>query len=124
MQDLPGHSVFFKDPDGSIFHTYSSYGRGTEDVIGAYMYLDLTPNGRNENGPYHSMIGLDEAPRTNMRAPLVAMIVAARRLARAQQPDRGVRLGSAGSLRQPRPCAGPLGENGENLPAGGSGANP
>jgi predicted dithiol-disulfide oxidoreductase (DUF899 family) len=56
MQDLPGHSVFFKDPDGGIFHTYSSYGRGTEDVIGAYMYLDLTPNGRNENGLYHNMM--------------------------------------------------------------------
>src|SRR5258708_2141793 len=43
MQDLPGHSVFTRDASGSIFHTYSSYGRGTEDVIGAYMYLDLTP---------------------------------------------------------------------------------
>jgi predicted dithiol-disulfide oxidoreductase (DUF899 family) len=48
MQDLPGHSVFYKDAGGNIFHTYSSYGRGTEDVIGAYMYLDLTPNGRSE----------------------------------------------------------------------------
>jgi predicted dithiol-disulfide oxidoreductase (DUF899 family) len=56
MQDLPGHSVFYKDADGSVFHTYSSYGRGTEEVIGAYMYLDLTPNGRNENGPYHAMM--------------------------------------------------------------------
>jgi predicted dithiol-disulfide oxidoreductase (DUF899 family) len=56
MQDLPGHSVFYKDADGGIFHTYSSYGRGTEEVIGAYKYLDLTPNGRNENGPSHAMM--------------------------------------------------------------------
>ena len=56
MQDLPGHSVFYKDADGGIFHTYSSYGRGTEELIGAYKYLDLTPNGRNENGPYHAMM--------------------------------------------------------------------
>jgi predicted dithiol-disulfide oxidoreductase (DUF899 family) len=56
MQDLPGHSVFYKDADGSIFHTYSSYGRGTEEVIGAYMYLDLTPIGRNETGPYHNLM--------------------------------------------------------------------
>jgi predicted dithiol-disulfide oxidoreductase (DUF899 family) len=56
MQDLPGHSVFYKDADDSIFHTYSSFGRGTEEVIGAYMYLDLTPNGRNENGPHHAMM--------------------------------------------------------------------
>jgi predicted dithiol-disulfide oxidoreductase (DUF899 family) len=56
MQDLPGHSVFYKDADGGIFHTYSSYGRGTEEVIGAYMYLDLMPNGRNENGPFHAMM--------------------------------------------------------------------
>jgi predicted dithiol-disulfide oxidoreductase (DUF899 family) len=56
MQDLSGHSVFYKDAGGNIFHTYSSYGRGTEDVIGAYMYLDLTPNGRNENGPHHNLM--------------------------------------------------------------------
>lgn len=56
MEDLPGHSVFYKDADGSIFHTYSSYGRGTEQVIGAYAYLDLLPNGRNETGPSHSLM--------------------------------------------------------------------
>jgi predicted dithiol-disulfide oxidoreductase (DUF899 family) len=46
--DEPGFSVFFKDDGGAIFHTYSSYGRGNEEVIGTYMFLDLTPNGRNE----------------------------------------------------------------------------
>ena len=48
--ELPGLSVFYKGDDGTIYHTYSSYARGNEDVIGALMYLDLTPKGRNETG--------------------------------------------------------------------------
>ncbi|HVT95366.1 MAG TPA: thioredoxin family protein [Bryobacteraceae bacterium] len=55
LEELPGISVFYKQGDGAIFHTYSSYARGNEEVLGAYMYLDLTPKGRNENGPYHSL---------------------------------------------------------------------
>ena len=31
-----------------MFHTYSSYARGNEEVIGAFIYLDITPKGRNE----------------------------------------------------------------------------
>lgn len=48
MEDLHGLSVFVKDRDGRIFHTYSSYGRGGDALIGAHHVLDLTPNGRNE----------------------------------------------------------------------------
>jgi predicted dithiol-disulfide oxidoreductase (DUF899 family) len=48
FDELPGLSVFYKDQDGSVFHTYSSYGRGNEEVIGAFIYLDITPKGRNE----------------------------------------------------------------------------
>lgn len=51
IEDLPGASVFYKDANGGIFHTYSAYGRGGEEVLGAYMLLDLTPKGRNEPGP-------------------------------------------------------------------------
>ena len=51
IEELSGISVFFKDEDGAIYHTYSSYSRGNEEVVGAYMWLDLTPKGRNENGP-------------------------------------------------------------------------
>jgi predicted dithiol-disulfide oxidoreductase (DUF899 family) len=51
MDELPGVSVFFKDEDGSVFHTYSSYARGDERGLGAYMFLDLSPKGRNETGP-------------------------------------------------------------------------
>jgi predicted dithiol-disulfide oxidoreductase (DUF899 family) len=48
MEDLPGGSVFFKEENGDIFHTYSDYGRGGEEVLSAYMLLDTTPKGRNE----------------------------------------------------------------------------
>ncbi len=50
MEDLHGTSVFFKDEDGKVYHTYSAYARGDERGLGAYMYLDLTPKGRNETG--------------------------------------------------------------------------
>jgi len=48
--ESPGVSIFFKDERGDIFHTYSSYGRGPDLLIGAYNWLDLTPKGRNEEG--------------------------------------------------------------------------
>jgi predicted dithiol-disulfide oxidoreductase (DUF899 family) len=48
-----GASVFYRDDDGSIFHTYSCYARGIDMVNAAYHYLDLTPEGRQEEGlPY------------------------------------------------------------------------
>ncbi|HEX6143880.1 MAG TPA: thioredoxin family protein [Geminicoccaceae bacterium] len=46
--ELPGLSVFYKDENGAVFHTYSSYARGNEEAIGAFIYLDITPRGRNE----------------------------------------------------------------------------
>ena len=48
IEELSGISVFYKNKAGEIFHTYSSYGRGNEEVLGAYMYLDLVPKGRDE----------------------------------------------------------------------------
>jgi predicted dithiol-disulfide oxidoreductase (DUF899 family) len=53
--ELPGISVFYKNAAGDIFHTYSSYARGGDLLIGAYNYIDLTPIGRNETGPNHNM---------------------------------------------------------------------
>ncbi len=47
-EEMPGYSVFYKDPDGNIFHTYSTFARGTELVGGVYGFLDVTPKGRNE----------------------------------------------------------------------------
>ncbi|SEC31005.1 Predicted dithiol-disulfide oxidoreductase, DUF899 family [Rhizobiales bacterium GAS188] len=55
LEDLSGNSVFFKDDAGQIFHTYSSFGRGGEEFLGTYRFLDVMPNGRNESGPYHSL---------------------------------------------------------------------
>jgi predicted dithiol-disulfide oxidoreductase (DUF899 family) len=49
--ELPGASVFYKDENGDLYHTYSSFGRGGEEVLGAYMLLDIAPKGRNESGP-------------------------------------------------------------------------
>jgi len=48
-EEAPGISVFYKDPSGGIFHTYSAYARGTETSIGAYNYLELVPKGRDED---------------------------------------------------------------------------
>lgn len=47
--------MFLKNDKGEIFHTYSTFGRGAEEVIGTYMLLDITPKGRNENGPNHNL---------------------------------------------------------------------
>jgi len=49
-----GVSVFYRDADGKIFHTYSAYARGIDMVNTAYNYLDLVPKGRDESGkgPY------------------------------------------------------------------------
>jgi predicted dithiol-disulfide oxidoreductase (DUF899 family) len=53
--EMPGISVFYKDDVGTVFHTYSSYGRGVEVMMGTYPLLDLTPVGRNEEGLEHTM---------------------------------------------------------------------
>jgi predicted dithiol-disulfide oxidoreductase (DUF899 family) len=55
VEDLSGDSVLFKDKTGQIFHTYSTFGRGGEEFLGIYRYFDVTPKGREENGPYHSL---------------------------------------------------------------------
>jgi predicted dithiol-disulfide oxidoreductase (DUF899 family) len=53
--EAPGISVFFKDESGTVFHTYSAYARGDERGLGAYMFLDLTPKGRDETGPNYNL---------------------------------------------------------------------
>jgi predicted dithiol-disulfide oxidoreductase (DUF899 family) len=47
-EEMSGISVFYRQPDGAIFHTYSSYARGNEGFLGAYHYLDVVPKGRDE----------------------------------------------------------------------------
>ncbi len=54
-EEAPGTSVFYRNQSGEIFHTYSSYARGLDILVGTYNYLDLTPKGRDEDGLPHSM---------------------------------------------------------------------
>lgn len=49
-EEAPGVSVFCKDSAGNVFHTYSTFGRGVEVMMGAYFMMDLVPKGRDEEG--------------------------------------------------------------------------
>ena len=51
IEDISGLSVFTRDAAGGIFHTYSTFGRGADELASAFVCLDLTPKGRNETGP-------------------------------------------------------------------------
>jgi predicted dithiol-disulfide oxidoreductase (DUF899 family) len=48
-EEMPGLSVFYKNDDGDIFHTYSTYARGLDILVGTYNFLDLVPKGRDED---------------------------------------------------------------------------
>ncbi len=48
VEEAPGISVFHKDDAGDVLHTYSTYGRGLEVMMGTYALLDLMPKGRDE----------------------------------------------------------------------------
>jgi len=54
VSDREGVSVFYRDRDGSIFHTYSAFARGIDLFSTDYNYLDVVPKGRDEGGkgPY------------------------------------------------------------------------
>ena len=54
-EEAPGISVFYKDDAGTVFHTYSTYGRGVEVMMGTYALLVLTPGGRDEQDLEHTM---------------------------------------------------------------------
>jgi predicted dithiol-disulfide oxidoreductase (DUF899 family) len=51
LMDREGISVFTKDESGAVFHTYSCFSRGIDMMNATYQYLDLTPRGRDEDGP-------------------------------------------------------------------------
>jgi predicted dithiol-disulfide oxidoreductase (DUF899 family) len=61
--EAPGVSVFVKDDDGNVFHTYSCYSRGLDILIGAYHLLDLTPKGRDEQELPYGMAWLRHRDR-------------------------------------------------------------
>ncbi|PZR33886.1 thioredoxin family protein [Caulobacter segnis] len=58
--ELPGLSAFYRDADGQVFHTYSSYARGPEEMLGTLMILDRAPLGRNEDATMHFVRRHDE----------------------------------------------------------------
>ena len=56
--EAPGISVFYKNEQGDVFHTYSCYARGLDMLNGAYHFMDLAPNGRDEDDLPYSMAWL------------------------------------------------------------------
>jgi predicted dithiol-disulfide oxidoreductase (DUF899 family) len=54
-EEGPGVSVFAEDAAGDVFHTYSSFARGLDILVGTYNFLDLVPKGRDEDGLAFSM---------------------------------------------------------------------
>ena len=53
-EEMPGASFFYKDGD-AVYHTYSTYGRGLDILIGTYNWLDLAPKGRDEDALDYTM---------------------------------------------------------------------
>ncbi len=62
--ELPGLSAFYRNEKGEIFHTYSSYARGPEELIGTLMILDRAPKGRNEDSTMNFVKRHDEYAET------------------------------------------------------------
>ncbi len=56
--EMPGISVFYKDQQGELFHTYSCYARGLDLLNGAYNFMDLAPRGRDEDDLPYTMAWL------------------------------------------------------------------
>lgn len=59
-EDMHGTSIFAKNEAGEVFHTYSTYARGDEPLMGAFSWLDLTPKGRNEGDGVMSWLKLHD----------------------------------------------------------------
>ena len=59
VKDLPGISVFYKDENNNIFHTYSCYARELETFNTAYRFLDIIPKGRDEDSLPWGMAWVD-----------------------------------------------------------------
>ncbi len=57
-EEAPGISVFYRNEEGNVFHTYSCYARGLDMLNVAYHYMDLVPKGRDESNLPYSMAWL------------------------------------------------------------------
>ena len=74
-EEAPGASVFYKDEDGDIFHTYSTYGRGLDILLGTYNFLDLVPKGRDEDGlRFHHGVGAPPRPLRHITAVMAGLV--------------------------------------------------
>lgn len=71
-EEWPGVSAFYKDDAGDVFHTYSTYGRGVEVMMGTYRMLDLMPMGRDESDVGHKMAWVRHHDRYEPEAPAKA----------------------------------------------------
>jgi predicted dithiol-disulfide oxidoreductase (DUF899 family) len=58
-EDMMGASIFVRNEHGEVFHTYSTFARGIENLMGAFMWLDLTPKGRHQFDDGHSRLSED-----------------------------------------------------------------
>jgi predicted dithiol-disulfide oxidoreductase (DUF899 family) len=74
-EDMMGASIFAKNESGEVFHTYSTFSRGIENLMGAFMWLDLTPKGRHQFDDGQSRLTEDDrdvrtvGPSGHPRAP-------------------------------------------------------
>ncbi|MBV9736289.1 MAG: DUF899 domain-containing protein [Acidisphaera sp.] len=59
-EEMFGTSIFVRDDGGAIFHSYSTYHRGAELLMGALNWLDLVPKGRNESAGTMSWVRLHD----------------------------------------------------------------
>ncbi len=66
-EQAPGLSAFALE-DGTVYHTYSTYARGLEELVGTYAYLELAPRGRNEQVPGDWWRRHDQYEETTARA--------------------------------------------------------
>jgi len=58
-EDMMGASIFVRNDDGEVFHTYSAFARGIENLMGTFMWLDLTPKGRHQFDDHRSRLSED-----------------------------------------------------------------
>jgi len=68
-EEAPGISVFVRDDAGTVFHSYSRYGRGVEAMMGTYTLLDLVPRGRDEDALDYGMAWVRHHDRYEGAAP-------------------------------------------------------
>lgn len=69
QDEAPGISIFCKGEAGEVFHTYSTFGRGVEVMMGTYPLVDLTPRGRDEAGLAYTMAWVRHHDRYEPAAP-------------------------------------------------------